>query len=357
MRTLTVDLKDKSYNIYIGADLIKDITNIIDKKISKKVFIVTDEIVQKLYLDKVINGLKGRDVSCAVIKKGEDSKSLDTLSYIYSQMLESRCDRETTLISLGGGVVGDIAGFAAATYMRGINYIQIPTTLLSQVDSSVGGKVAANFEGVKNVIGAFYQPMAVIIDINTLATLEKREFYSGLGEVAKYGLIKNYSFLEWIDRNFNNILELKNDLLIKTIYNSVCIKKYIVEQDEREKGIRRILNFGHTIGHGIEALQGLCKYTHGEAVVLGMMYESKIAKKMGLIDTDYYKGILEVLSKIIQPVSFNEKEILHILKVMKHDKKFQQGKSVFVLPIGKGEVEVFKGIEEDLIINSLKGGI
>ncbi|EOD01338.1 3-dehydroquinate synthase [Caldisalinibacter kiritimatiensis] len=358
MKILNVDLDNRGYDIYISNAIINDIEKHLKPIVNKrKILIITDKNVAKYYLEIIQKCFKNYDFSYVIIEPGEVSKSLNTLEYIYAKMIKLNCDRQTVVIGFGGGVVGDIAGLLAATYMRGIDFIQIPTSLLAQVDSSVGGKVAVNFNGIKNIVGAFYQPKAVIIDVNLLTTLETKEFYSGLGEVFKYGLIKDFDFFRWLDENLNQIVKLNSEYLIKIIYKSLLIKKEIVEKDERENNIRKILNFGHTIGHGIEALGNLRTYTHGQAITLGMIFESKLANKLGLIDNKYYNYIVKVLSRIRKPVIFTDNQINYILEIIKHDKKAKNGIPTFVLPVGKGKVDVFNNIDEKVIRQVLRGGV
>jgi len=319
MKKIKVDLSSVIYNIYVGSGITKDLQNLLEiNNTMKSIFIITDNRVANLYLENFLANFHGHTINSMVISQGEESKNLETIERIYERMIEVGSDRETIVIGFGGGVVGDIAGYVAATYMRGLNFIQVPTTLLSQVDSSVGGKVAVNFNGIKNLIGAFYQPKAVIIDTEFLKTLDRRDYLSGMGEVFKYGLIKDYNFFRLLEDNFNRLLSQDKDFLAEIIMSSLTIKRDIVEVDEKENNIRKILNFGHTIGHGIEALDGFTRYTHGEAIVLGMMYESLISKKMGLIDEDYYGCIIEVLKKIVTPIRFDDREIDSIMnKIIK----------------------------------------
>ncbi|WP_425446945.1 3-dehydroquinate synthase [Dethiothermospora halolimnae] len=357
MIRLDVNTKDNSYPIYIGADFFSDLKKmLLDNNINKRIFIITDDNVRDYYLNMTIKVLEDFEVYTYVVKPGENSKSFETANKIYKRLLELSCDRDTTIVALGGGVVGDLSGYVASTYMRGLNFVQIPTTLLSQVDSSVGGKVAINFEGYKNIIGSFYQPKAVIIDVNMLETLESREFSSGMGEVIKYGIIRDYKFLKWIGDNLDNIYNLDKELVISMIKNCLAIKSQIVEEDEKEKNIRKILNFGHTIGHGIESLGEFKCFNHGEAISLGMIYESYIARELGLIDPDYHNKIYSIVTKIIKLKKFNDEEITYIMESLKYDKKSKNGKPVFILPIDRGNVDIFDNIDEKLILKSLKDG-
>ncbi|WP_427340586.1 3-dehydroquinate synthase [Caloranaerobacter sp. DY30410] len=358
MDILSVDLKDRGYNIYIDKGLLNNIDNILPKcGVNDDIFIITDRNVAKYYLDILLSKLKSKVIGYYILKPGEESKSIDTAKKVYEKMLETRCDRKTAILSLGGGVVGDLAGFVAATFMRGINLIQIPTTLLSQVDSSVGGKVGINFKNYKNIIGSFYQPKGVIIDTETLKTLDEREIISGLGEVFKYGLIMDYDFFLWLNDNLNSILKLENNYIVNIVKKSLNIKKTIVQRDEKENNLRKILNFGHTIGHGIETLDNFKTFKHGEAVILGMMLESFISREMDLIDEKYYKEIVDSLSRLVNPVRFSDFKQKQIMSAIKHDKKNEKGRIVLVLPIGKGKVNIYNNVDEKLIERSLKDGV
>lgn len=358
MELVNVNNKITNYNVYIGKNIIKDIIlnlDIIDK--NKKIFIITDENVFKLYLEELENYLSDYNVYNFIVQPGENAKSLEVASEVYNEMLKINCDRETIIISLGGGVVGDLSGFIASTYMRGTKFIQIPTTLLSQVDSSVGGKVAVNFNGYKNLIGNFYNPNSVIIDLQVLQTLNKRQFRSGLGEIVKYGFISEYSIIEEFRNNYNEIINLNLDILMPLVKKSITIKKKIVELDERDNNIRKILNFGHTIGHGIESLENFNRYTHGEAVSLGIVYESKIAYNLGLISKAYYDEIKSIIKMLIKLEGFNENEIKDIISKIKNDKKCVNGKINIILPVGIGKVMIKNDVTIDYIMKILKDGI
>lgn len=357
MEIIQVNINEKEYKVYIGNEIIKEINNIFKENgIKKDLFVITDKNVADIYYDNFLQCLEGFNINSYILEPGENTKNINTASDIYIKMIENGCNRNTTIVSLGGGVVGDIAGFVASTYMRGVNFIQIPTTLLSQVDSSIGGKVAVNLKGYKNIVGSFYQPKVVVIDVSFLNTLCNRDFFSGLGEVFKYGLISNYEFFYWLDKNCIDILDLKVDRLLEIVKQSVSIKKSIVEQDEKDFGIRRILNFGHTIGHGIESIDNFNKFTHGESITLGMIYESYIAKEMNLINNDYFIEISKVLGKIIKPIKFTDEEIMYITERISHDKKNIGEKPVFILPVEKGLVKVFEDVNERLIVKSLEEG-
>lgn len=358
MEIVNVNNKVTNYDVYIGKNIIKDIIknlDTIDK--NKKLFIITDENVAKLYLKELTNYLSDYNTYYFVVKPGEKAKSLEVASEVYNEMLKLNCDRETTIISLGGGVVGDLSGFIASTYMRGTKFIQIPTTLLSQVDSSVGGKVAINFNGYKNLIGNFYNPNAVIIDLKVLETLNKRQFRSGLGEIVKYGFISDYRIIEEFRDNYNELLNFNLDILLPLVKKSIIIKKKIVELDERDNNIRKILNFGHTIGHGIESLENFNRYTHGEAVSLGIVYESMIAYNLGLICKSYYDEIKSIIKMLIKLEDFNENEIKSIISKIKKDKKCVNGKINIILPVDIGKVMINNDVAIDYIMKILKDGI
>ncbi|CCQ95870.1 3-dehydroquinate synthase [[Clostridium] ultunense Esp] len=343
-------------NVKIGKNMLGKLDGYLKDTGINNLYIITDENINRLYYNSLQEALKEYNYNNYAFPPGEKSKSIYTVLSIYDNLIKNNIDRNTLIIGLGGGVVGDIAGFVASTFKRGINYIQIPTTLLAQVDSSIGGKVGIDYGGLKNVIGSFYFPNMIIIDILFLETLSNRDIICGLGEVFKYGLIADYNLFEFTSINLSNIYRKDEDILLNIINRSVAIKKDIVYRDKYDEGIRRILNFGHTIGHGIEAYYKFNKFNHGEAVILGMIYESHIAKGLGLIDERYFEKIYKVLKKLIVPIKFNIEEIKSLIKIMENDKKNVDGKITFVLPTGKGQVDLFNDIDEELIISSLKGG-
>lgn len=286
METLQVDLGERSYPIYIGAGLLDQLSALLPKLAGNQVLVVTNTTIAPLYLDKVLAALGDFNVSSVVLPDGEQYKTLDTLNQIYTALLENKHSRTTTLIALGGGVVGDITGYAAASYQRGVDFIQIPTTLLSQVDSSVGGKTGVNHPLGKNMIGAFHQPKAVIADTDTLKTLPPRELSAGIAEVIKYGFIRDPEFLAWIENSMERLRSCESVALTYAIKRSCEIKADVVAQDEREGGLRAILNFGHTFGHAIEAAQGYGQWLHGEAVGAGMLMALWLSEKEGFVSAD-----------------------------------------------------------------------
>ncbi len=336
MEKILIDLDIDSYYIYIG----KRFLNYIDDYIGNidKVMIVTDENVDSFYGEIITENLK-EETHKFIIESGESSKTLSTVERILSKMLELNFTRNSKIIALGGGVVGDIAGFVASIYMRGISFLQVPTTLLAQIDSSVGGKTGVNLPNGKNMIGSFYQAELVLIDTDTLKTLPRREIISGLGEIIKYGLIWDYEFLNYIENNLNDILNLKEDILKNIICKCCKIKAEIVSKDEKELGLRKILNYGHTIGHALETASSYKRYSHGEAILIGMYYEGIMAKKLDLIGDDYLLKIQRIIESldIDLDISVYPKELL--LDNMMGDKKNKEGKISFIFPNGKASVK------------------
>ena len=330
----------------MNIEFTKEIWGQIEQYMLKEDFlIITDSNIYNIY-KREINSIIGESDRILILNPGEDSKSLEELSNIYEVLLKLNISRDGYIIGLGGGVVGDISGFAAATYKRGIKYIQIPTTLLAQVDSSVGGKTAIDFKGYKNLIGAFYFPEKVYIQTDFINSLKDREIISGLGEILKYGLIYDYSIFLKIKNNIKRIFNKDLDIIEKLIRKSVEIKSEIVEKDKLDTGIRRILNFGHTIGHAIESYYGYSKYTHGEAVIKGMIYESRISYNRGFILEEYMNEIEENLNPLVKRVIYTEEMIDELINYMYNDKKNKDGKIVFILPTGKAEVDVFYDVTE-----------
>ena len=331
-KILNVELGDKSYPIYIGIDLLSMKSLFVDQIQGRQVMIVTNKTIAPLYLDKLTSILDGFNVQSVILPDGEEFKTLETLNKVFDALLEAKFDRTSTLIALGGGVIGDITGFAAASYQRGVGFIQVPTTLLSQVDSSVGGKTGINHELGKNMIGAFYQPKAVIIDVNTLDTLSNQEFSAGMAEVIKYGLLGNADFLSMLEANIESIMARKKDLIIEVIFNCCQDKARIVELDEFEKGKRALLNLGHTFGHGIENAFGYGNYLHGEAVSIGMVMASKLSKDEGNLSHEETLRVESILSKADLPISINKTiDSETLITAMSLDKKSIDGKIRLVL--------------------------
>lgn len=342
-------------NILIGEKALNELSEYLFKERIERVYVIIDENVYRIYNTIIKKQLNKVDKLFYILSSGEKVKTLDYVLKIYDHLIENYIDRDTVVLSIGGGVVGDVSGFVASTFKRGLKYIQIPTTLLAQVDSSIGGKVGINYGGYKNIIGSFYLPEATIIDIRFLNTLDRRQIISGLAEIIKYGLISDYELFVNINNNINRIYEIDKDILLPIIKKSVKIKQNIVNKDFLDKGERKKLNFGHTIGHALESHFKYSKYYHGEAVILGIIYESNIAMNMGLISEEYFYEIYKFLSSIVTPLKFEENEIYDLFERMKNDKKNKNKKIFFILPTGKGKVELFDEINKELIINSLKG--
>ena len=350
---ILVPLNNNSYEVIIKQGIINTIgeeLNRIGINKDRKILIISNKEISNLFGEQVINSLKKYNFSANIfnIKAGESFKNLASLSDIYNTAFEFGLERNSLMIALGGGIVGDVTGFAAATWLRGIEYIQIPTTLLSMVDSSVGGKTAVNHPKGKNLIGAFYQPKAVFIDPETLVTLPAREFKAGMAEVIKYGIIKDKVLFEYLedDRNREKILNIENESLIQIIKNSIQTKACIVSEDEKENGIRAILNYGHSFGHVIENLCGYGEYLHGEAISIGMKIAGEIAIEKNLwLKEDFLRqnNLIESYGLPTQTPKLKKNEVLTILM---GDKKVRDGKMRFILPKEIGEVDIFNDIEQ-----------
>ncbi|MCJ8311866.1 MAG: 3-dehydroquinate synthase [Saccharospirillaceae bacterium] len=353
-QTLKVDLADRSYPIFIGPDLITN-SKLIQKYISgKKVLIVTNETVAPLYLDILKNSLEGLEIDQIILPDGEQFKTLDTVNSIFTHLLENKHSRKTTLIALGGGVIGDMTGFAAASYQRGVDFIQIPTTLLSQVDSSVGGKTGVNHKLGKNMIGAFKQPKAVFTDTNTLKTLPKKELAAGISEVVKYGLIIDYLFFEWLEKNIEGIYELDEKTIQYAIKQSCLVKADVVNQDELEAGVRALLNLGHTFGHAIETALGYGKYLHGEAVAIGTVMASYLSVLEGKISYADHIRIIELFERVDLPVLAPESMTADdFIEKMSVDKKVLDGKLRLVLFEKMGEAIISDSFDQEKLIQTL----
>ena len=330
--TLQVDLGDRAYPIYIGSDLISNPEFFAQHIKGSRVMVVSNTTVAPLYLDQLKQALVDFNVSEVILPDGEEFKTLDVLNQIYTALLENRFDRTCTLIALGGGVVGDMTGYAAASYQRGVNFIQVPTTLLSQVDSSVGGKTGVNHPLGKNMIGAFHQPQAVIADTLTLNTLPDRELSAGMAEVIKYGLINDADFFEWLEEHMEALMSRDLVLLAEAIRRSCADKAQIVAADEKEAGQRALLNLGHTFGHAIETGMGYGKWLHGEAVGAGMAMAAEMSCRLGWIDDNKVNKINALLNRASLPTSPPESMSgADFMGLMSVDKKVLDGKMRLVL--------------------------
>lgn len=355
MEKLFVDLGENSYNILFSdsfSGLPAALRNI---NAPKKLLIVTDSNVNKLYADEVNTLLckNGYDSAVYAFTAGEENKSMDTILGICAACIKHELDRKSMIIALGGGVVGDMAGFAAAIYMRGIDFVQIPTTLLSQSDSSVGGKTGIDFMESKNILGAFHQPKLVFINVDTLKTLPREQLVSGMGEVIKHGIIRDGKFFDYLENNSADIKELNSETLINMDKINCSIKANVVEQDEKENGLRAILNFGHTIGHAVESAYNF-KMTHGECVGLGMIGASYIAYKRNMIKADTLQRIESILTEYGFRTRVKLPENDKILEFMQKDKKKTMGKLKFVLPTEIGEVMQTTDVTREEIFGALE---
>jgi 3-dehydroquinate synthase len=330
---VSIDLAERSYRILIGPGLLDDAGAWSDAPASTQALVVTNTTVSPLYAQRLVRAISSRHKQVHVVElpDGEQHKNWQVLNQIFDELLARGCDRKTVLYALGGGVVGDMAGFAAASYMRGVPFVQVPTTLLAQVDSSVGGKTAINHPLGKNMVGAFYQPRLVVCDLETLATLPAREFSAGLAEVIKYGPIADMAFLDWIDKNLAGLMARDVSLLAHAVRRSCEIKAAVVGQDERESGLRAILNFGHTFGHAIEAGLGYGEWLHGEAVGCGMVMAAHLSQSLGLVDAAFVERLTRILRDAKLPVQAPPLGADRFIELMRVDKKAEAGEIRFVV--------------------------
>ncbi|HQZ57911.1 MAG TPA: 3-dehydroquinate synthase [Ottowia sp.] len=345
-RQVRIDLGERSYPILIGAGLLDDADAFQAVPAGSDAFIVTNATVGPLYAERLARALAGRhrQVRQIALPDGEQHKGWESLNAIFDTLLGHGADRKTTLYALGGGVVGDMTGFAAACYMRGVPFVQVPTTLLAQVDSSVGGKTAINHPLGKNMIGAFYQPLAVVCDLQVLATLPARELSAGLAEVIKYGPIHDMAFFDWIESNIDTLRACEPAALAHAVERSCQIKAEVVGQDERESGLRAILNFGHTFGHAIEAGLGYGAWLHGEAVGAGMVMAAELSRELGLVDAAFVQRLTSLIERAGLPtrgaVLDAQDNAGRYLQLMRVDKKAERGEIRFVLIDGPGRAAV-----------------
>jgi len=333
--TVEVELGDRTYPIYIGSGLLAG-GDLLRKHVpGNTALVVTNETVAPLYLDRVVAALsEGGEirVEVVILPDGEEHKNMDVLMKVFDKALDARLDRQTTFVALGGGVIGDMTGFAAASYQRGVHFVQIPTTVMAMVDSSVGGKTGVNHPSGKNMIGAFYQPRCVLIDTETLSTLPDREYASGMAEVVKYGLIRDADFFEWQERNVDALMARDGDVVVKAIERSCVNKAEVVALDEKEGGVRATLNLGHTFGHAIETGIGYGEWLHGEAVSVGMVMAADMSERLGWIDESVARRTLDLLKKFDLPTDVPEGMTVETFeKLMAVDKKAANGKLRLIL--------------------------
>ena len=354
MHIETVNLEDNSYPIFIGEGASLSLENFEGYIAGKDIAIVTNEVVAPLYLNEISDLFSNMNVIEYILPDGEQEKKLKTVHKIIDRLMEAGFGRDSTLIALGGGVVGDITGFTASIFMRGINFIQIPTTLLAQVDASVGGKTAVNHKSGKNLIGSFYQPKCVICDSIFLATLKASEISAGLSEIIKYGLIYDSEFFLWLQKNIQQIVSNDPAAVAHVVQRSCAIKAEIVAQDEKEQSVRALLNFGHTFGHAIEKLTGYGNWTHGDAVAVGMVLAARLSEKMSLITPEDVQNIEEILTAANLPISLPNIDPAELLAAMQSDKKVKDRNIQLVLLKNIGEAFLTADYSQEDLANILR---
>lgn len=360
MQKLLINLRERSYPIIIENDILAGLGDLIKTHIPTvyRSFVITNPVVDELYGDVVMKSLQdaGLEPAKGIIPDGEEYKSLEIATTLYDQLVEHRMDRSSIVVSLGGGVVGDLAGFIAATFMRGLPYVQVPTTLLAQVDSSIGGKVAVNHPAGKNLIGSFYQPRLVIIDPHTLQTLPREELIAGMGEVIKHGMIMNPHYFEWLETNLERILAAEPATMSQLVFGSCTIKGKVVEADEYEKDLRAILNFGHTVGHALEAVTHYTRFRHGDAVAIGMVAAARLSLAMKMFKPDDANRLITLLQRTGLPTELPaDVTPQSILEAIHQDKKSFQGNIKMILPTAIGQVQATDQWNEQDLLNVLQG--
>jgi len=355
MQTLTVSLADRSYPIHIGSGLLGQAELILPYLKRKQVAIVSNATVAPLYMQAIAQPLRDAGVSVIeiILPDGEAHKNNQTLQIIYDHLLQNRCERNTTLIALGGGVIGDLTGYAAATYLRGVPFIQVPTTLLSQVDSSVGGKTGINHPLGKNMIGAFYQPKLVLADIDTLKTLPQRELSAGIAEVIKYGLIRDADFFDWLEINMSALMALDTAVASYAIYRSCQNKAEVVVADEHEQGERALLNLGHTFGHAIENAMGYGVWLHGEAVATGTVMAADLSQRMGWLNAAQIARIKTIMQAAKLPIDAPDLGADEYLRLMQLDKKVSDGRIRLILQQDIGKAVMTADYDSDKLKQTL----
>lgn len=355
MNILNVDTPSKQYPIYIGENVLNDLPNLLSKHIGKKVAIITNETIAPLYLTRVQTALEQLNIEhfAIVLPDGEAYKNWQTLNLIFDGLMQHRAERNTTLIALGGGVIGDMVGFAASCYQRGAPFIQMPTTLLSQVDSSVGGKTAINHPLGKNMIGAFYQPEAVFADLSVLKTLPEREFSAGMAEVIKYGLLGDATFIHYLEQNMNHLMLQQSDVLAQAVYHCCKMKAEIVALDEKEQGMRAWLNLGHTFGHAIEAEMGYGVWLHGEAVAAGMVLACRLSEQLGTLSSQDTQRVIALLEQAKLPIAPPKFAFERWIEHMQHDKKVADGIMRFIGLDKLGQANIVRISDEQILRQTL----
>lgn len=358
MPTVHVNLGPRSYDIEIASGNLREAAKLCDAEADdSQTVIITDSNVAEHYADPVVESLEGLgcDVSVLEVDPGEPSKAPEVATELWEEMLDHGADRKTVVMALGGGVVGDLAGFVAATFSRGLRFVQVPTTLLAQVDSSVGGKVGVNLPTGKNMVGAFWQPRGVLIDVTTLNTLPDREFRAGLAEVVKYGVIQDAEFFAYLERNVAKVNARDTEVLTYIVQRCCRLKADVVEQDEREEtGLRAILNYGHTFCHAFEAGTGYEALLHGEGVSIGMMCAARLAERLGRVDAAFVERQRKLLNAFELPLDVPDVDRGELIELMYRDKKVDRGKLRFVLPTRLGHVELVRGIANEDVLAAME---
>ncbi len=354
-----VELAERSYDIEIGSGNLSNLANFLGPRSqSSHAVIVTDTNVDGLYADKLGDQLTENEweVHLLIVEAGERSKLPEVAFDLWETMLAEGTDRQSAVVAIGGGVVGDLAGFVAATFARGLEFFQVPTTLLAQVDSSVGGKVGINLPGAKNMVGAFWQPQGVLVDVDVLGTLSDREYRAGLAEVVKYGVILDEKFFAYLEANVDAINERQSQALTYIVESCCRLKADVVEADEREiTGLRAVLNYGHTFAHAFEAAGDYGEMLHGEAVSMGMMCAARLAERLGRVDANFVERQTKLLTALQLPLEVPKFEADELIDLMRRDKKVDQGQLRFVLPSRMGHVELVKDVRTDDVLAALKG--
>ncbi|MBM4002869.1 MAG: 3-dehydroquinate synthase [Planctomycetes bacterium] len=357
--TVHVELESRGYDILIGENLLRDCVPFLSARLRMTHVAAVVDVNVRSWFSELLESLRegGIRVSVHEVPSGEGAKSLVEAERLWSELLSAGTDRKSVLLAMGGGVTGDLAGFVAATFARGLEFVQVPTTLLSQVDSSVGGKVGINMPGAKNMIGVFWQPAGVLIDLRTLTSLSEREYRSGLAEVVKYGVILDADFFAWLEREQQAIRVRDRQVLQSLVARCCRLKADVVEKDERETtGLRAVLNYGHTFCHAIESVAGFGQYLHGEAVAIGMTMAAELARRMGRIDSALVARQTALLRVFGLPTTARALDHEQLIGAMRHDKKVEHGRLRFVLPSRLGHVELVDGVEDVRVREALAGG-
>jgi 3-dehydroquinate synthase len=358
MEKVHVNLGPRSYDIEIGSGNLARVAQFCDpEQEDSHAVIITDSNVDELFSEPIGDALQeaGAQVDILVAEAGEHSKSPEVATDLWEQLVDQGADRKTIIVALGGGVIGDLAGFVAATFSRGLRFVQVPTTLLAQVDSSVGGKVGVNLPGGKNMVGAFWQPRGVVIDVSVLDSLPDREFRAGMAEVVKYGVIQDAEFFAYLEKNAAAINERDPAVMAYIVQRCCRLKADVVEKDEREEtGLRSILNYGHTFGHAFEAGTNYDQLLHGEGVAIGMMCAARLAERMGRIDAAFVKRQQKLLEAFKLPLDVPKVDHEELIELMYRDKKVERGKLRFVLPTRLGHVELVRDVKNEDVLQSLE---